>query len=443
MDVPGKESPRQPMSRARYDAVVVGAGPYGLSTAAHLHGLGLKVAVFGKTLELWREHMPRGMLLRSQWFATNLSDPRRRYTFGKFLQESGRPHAYPFPRETFLEYASWFQRHAVPDVDETYVRSIARQDTGFLVTLTDGRCIESHAVVMAIGVAPYAHCPEEFRRLPSNRVTHSSELREPADFRNQRVVVIGGGQSAVECAALLRESGAAVDLVARHPIVWLEPDRTGRRGIIERILAPTTGIGPGWRNWVFQHIPFLFYHLPRPTRERTLAVYSGAWASDWLRPRIAGRVTLHEGVTVDSCDGQGSEVVVTLSDGVRISADHIILATGYRVDLDKLGMIATGLRAMIATDRGSPVLTRSFESSAPGLYFVGAAAIRSFGPMFRFVLGCRATAPRVSGAIARRARTPAKHDRVPHATAERRELRLPGAGEESSSHYPSDDGSDT
>ena len=119
-NVPALEASRQAVSIAQYDAVVVGAGPYGLSTAAHLLGRGLRVAVFGKAMELWRDHMPKGMLLRSQWWATNLSDPGRRYTFQRFFRESRRMPGYPVPLETFLEYALWFQRHAVPDVDETY-----------------------------------------------------------------------------------------------------------------------------------------------------------------------------------------------------------------------------------------------------------------------------------------------------------------------------------
>jgi len=405
MDVEGETTtPRRFVPDAPYDAVVVGAGPYGLSAAAHLLGRGLNVAVFGKTLELWREHMPRGMLLRSQWWATNLSDPGRRYTFRRFFRESRRKPGYPVPLDTFLEYALWFQRHAVPDVDETYVTSIEHRGGNFLLTLADGRRVESAAVVMAIGIRHYAHRPDEFRGLPPGLVIHSSELRDLEPFRGERVVVIGGGQSAVEYAALLHEVGATVDLVTRRPIVWLERDRMGERGVLEQIRAPDTGIGPGWKNWVLQNVPFLFYRLPRARKDRALAWYSSAWAADWLRDRIANKVTVHEGQTAVSFAIEDGKVDITLSDGARIRADHIVLGTGYKVDIDRLPMISPSLRAAIKDEMGIPLLGPSFESTVPGLYFVGVTSLPVFGPMYRFVLGCRSMAPRVARAIARQRR---------------------------------------
>src|SRR5438128_5306340 len=157
----------------QYDAVVVGAGPYGLSTAAHLLGRGVRTAVFGRTLELWRNHMPDGMLLRSHWWATVLSDPRGEYAFDRFIRESGYDASYPVPRKVFIEYGLWFQKHAVPQVDETYVSSIERRNELFLLTLEDGRTVEAAAVVMAIGVYYYAHRPEQFGHLPPGLASHS------------------------------------------------------------------------------------------------------------------------------------------------------------------------------------------------------------------------------------------------------------------------------
>lgn len=404
MDVQGKEIPQRPTSRARFDAIVVGAGPYGLSAAAHLRARGLNVAVFGKPMELWREHMPRGMLLRSQWWAANLSDPGRRYTFGRFFSESGRPPVYPVSLDTFVEYARWFQRHAVPDVDETYVTSLERQNGDFILTLEDGRRVEAPAVVMAIGLRYYVNRPREFARLPPGLVSHSSDLQDLERFRGRRVVVIGGGQSAVEYAALLHEAGAIVDLVSRHPIVWLEPDRSGERGILERVRAPDTGIGPGWKNWVLEHSPHLFYHMPRSVKDRALAYYSGAWAADWLRARTSGKVTMHEGRTVASYASRDGKVELSLSDGAVLRADHVILATGFKVDINRLPMIAPALRASIESEMGVPVLGPSFETSVPGLYFIGATTLPAFGPIFRFVLGCTPAAARVARAIQRRRR---------------------------------------
>jgi cation diffusion facilitator CzcD-associated flavoprotein CzcO len=383
-----------------FDVVVVGAGPYGLSTAAHLLGRGLRVAVFGRTLEMWRDRMPKGMLLRSHWWATNLSDPRRDYGFEQFARDSGHSRGYPLPIQTFIDYGLWFQQRAVPDVDETYVASIERQDGRFLITLEDGREVESRAVVMAIGVYYYANRPEQFAGLPADLVSHSSEHRDFARFKGRDVVVIGGGQSAIEYAALLHEAGAAVQVVSRRPIQWLAPDRSGARSALERILAPDASIAPGWTNWVWDQWPWLFYRFPLGWKDSYNAIYHSG-ATHWLRDRVVGKVTLHEGQTVAKLEMARGKLAATISDGAKVSADHIILATGYTVDITKLPMIDPSLRAEIKTDRAIPSLNHWFESSVPGLFFVGLTSLRAFGPLYRFVAGCGAAARRVADGVMR------------------------------------------
>jgi len=388
-----------------YDAVVVGAGPYGLSTAAHLLGRGMTVAVFGKTLELWRRHMPQGMLLRSHWWASNLSDPGGRYEFARFLSESAHRKGYPVPRGAFIEYACWFQQRAVPNVDETYVASIEREDGRFLLTLQDGRKVRSAAVVMAVGLCPYAYRPEPFDRMPAELVSHSCEHNDLGRFQGKMVIVIGGGQSAIEYAALLHEAGASVHVVSRRPILWLTRDRADERTLLERILAPTASIGPGWINWVLDHMPYLFHRLSADAKSRALRAYYTATASQWLKDRVIGKAVLHEGHTVAKMDVVDGKVEATISDGETVSADHVILATGYKVDLGRLSMLHPLLLADIKTDAASvPVLSRWFESSVPELYFVGLTALPTFGPLYRFVAGCGAAARRVASAVARHRR---------------------------------------
>ena len=386
--------------RPAFDVVVVGAGPYGLSAAAHLLGRGLRVAVFGRTLEMWRDHMPNGMLLRSHRWATNLSDPRQDHGFEQFARDARRDLRYPVPLQTFIEYGVWFQQRAVPDVDETYVSSIEHRDTRFLLTLQDGREVESQSVVMAIGPYYYANRPEPFTGLPAELVSHSSDHRDFRRFKARDVVVIGGGQSAIESAALLHEAGAAVQVVARRLIQWLEPDRSGTRSILERIVAPDASIAPGWLNWVWDRMPVLFYRLPQPWKNKYNAKYHSG-ATDWLRSRVLRKVTLRERRTVTKVEVAHERLKATISDGATVSADHIILATGYTVDVNRLTMIHPSLRAEIETHRASPILSHWFESSVPGLYFVGLTSVHAFGPLYRFVAGCGAAARRVAGAIAR------------------------------------------
>jgi cation diffusion facilitator CzcD-associated flavoprotein CzcO len=269
--VPDMASSKQCTPVTQYDAVVVGAGPYGLSTAAHLIARGLRVAVFGKTLELWRNHMPKGMLLRSDWWATNLSDPGRQYGFERFFRESKYRKCFPVPREAFVDYGLWFQERAVPHVDETYVSSIQREGDHFVLTLEDDREVQS-AVVMAIGVYYYAHRPEEFGHLPRGLASHSCQHNDLRRFKGQQILVVGGGASGTDYAALLHEAGASVHVVTHRPILWFGPDRTNERTIRERSLAPNNGIAPGWPNWILEHVPFFFNLFPRRPRTSTTAI---------------------------------------------------------------------------------------------------------------------------------------------------------------------------
>jgi thioredoxin reductase len=346
--------------------------------------------------------MPKGMLLRSHWWASNLSDPRRSYSFQRFFDASKYRPGYPVPLEEFIEYGLWFQRAAVPGVDETYVSSLRREGDRFLTTLADGREVESASVVMANGLYYYAHRPEPYNGLAAALVSHSCEHDDFLRFKGKDVIVIGAGQSAIEYSALLHEAGAAVQVVARKPIQFWGPDRANERTIFERMVVPNASIAPGWVNWVLDKLPYLFYRFPTPRKDAYNARYVSG-ATDWLRERVVGKVTLRERCTVTRLDRLNGRLSATLSDGVNLTADHIVLATGYRVDLQRLGMMDPGLRAQIRTDNAIPVLSHWFESSVPGLYFVGATSVRAFGPLYRFVAGCGAAARRVAASVARRA----------------------------------------
>jgi cation diffusion facilitator CzcD-associated flavoprotein CzcO len=344
--------------------------------------------------------MPKRMLLRSHWWCTNLSDPRREFGLERFCTESQNSKNYPLPLEVFVDYGLWFQQRAVPDLDQTFVSTIDRQDGEFHVRLADGREVRSRAVVMATGPRPYANRLPEFAGLADGLVSHSCDHSDFTRFKERDVVVIGGGQSAIEYAALLNEAGARVQVIARRRILWLDRDRSDERTRFERIKAPDAAVGPGWRNWVLDHVPYLFYKFPQEWKDSYNSNYESG-ATYWLRDRIFGKVSLHENRTVTKCEGIGGKINLTLSDGQSLSVDHVLLATGYKVDVSKLTMLDAGLRALIQTDRAIPVLSGRFESSVPGLYFVGITSLRAFGPLYRFVAGCGAAARRVAGDIAR------------------------------------------
>ncbi len=396
------QAPQESVPITYVDVVIVGAGPYGLSTAAHLLGKGLKVAIFGKPLNLWRENMPQGMFLRSYWWATNLSDPDKKYSFERYFESHNMEAPDPLPLEIFVDYGLWFQKQCVPDVDETYVQNVTKNGRYFDVTLVDGRVVRASAVVMAPGLQYYAYSPSLYAHLSADAVSHASIHHTYEQFAGKRVIVIGGGQYALESAALLHEHGARVDLASRHPIHWLVSETVEGRSWFKRIRYPKAGIAPGWFNWSLENLPYGFQRLPRRAKDRLMRGRGryGPAGAGWLKPRVVGSVTLHESAHVQRVEETDAGVVLQLSDHTSVTVDHVMLATGYRVDLKRLPMLPADLLSKIVTYQDTPVLKNSFESNISGLYFVGISSVSSFGPFYRFVVGTEATARRVAGAIA-------------------------------------------
>ena len=190
------------------DTAVVGAGPYGLSVAAHLRVAGVPHEIFGEPLESWRDFMPQGMVLKSEPFASNLWDPARRFTYEKFLAENGiayRPVNDPIPVERFLEYGDWFRRHAVGEVRRVKVRRVARADGAFSLELDDGTVAKARRVILATGHMGFRHVPDELKGLPDGMCLHSTALHDLRQFAGRDVTVIGGGASALESLALLHQ----------------------------------------------------------------------------------------------------------------------------------------------------------------------------------------------------------------------------------------------
>jgi Pyridine nucleotide-disulphide oxidoreductase len=365
------------------EVAIVGAGPYALSTAAFLREAGVEVCVFGKVMGFW-ETMPQGMFLRSFRTASNIADPRRRLSLDRYEDAVARKIDSPVPLDEFISYGRWFQEQAVPDVDPRFASTVRRGDGGFRLTLDDGELLCARRVVVAAGIAPFAWRPPEFDSLADGQVSHSSEHRLFHEFKDRRVVVVGGGQSALESAALLHEAGADVEVLVRaHAIRYLRGERLyASSGVLRNLLYPPLGVGPPGLNMVMG-TPRLYRLLPRaasaPLAYRTIRPAAAAW----LHPRLADvKITVARSVTSVSANGC---VHLNLGDGSERTADHVLLGTGYRVDVRRYGFLDSALATAIRTDNGYPVLSRFFESSIEGLYFLGAPAAASAGPGMRFV----------------------------------------------------------
>src|SRR5271168_5328523 len=108
---------------------IIGAGPYGLSVAAHLRRTGVAFRIFGRPMDSWLAHMPKGMMLKSDGFASDLYDPDRHLPLRQFCSERGIEYAdtgIPVRIETFVDYGLAFQERLVPQLEDKLVSSVDR-----------------------------------------------------------------------------------------------------------------------------------------------------------------------------------------------------------------------------------------------------------------------------------------------------------------------------
>ncbi len=384
------------------DVVVVGAGPYGLSIAAHLDASGISFRIFGRPMEVWQEHMPMGMLLKSDGFASNLSDPASSYTLEDYCALRGLPYQHmklPVPIETFIDYGLDFQKKMVPHLDTRYVALIERNGQGYSIELEDGERVTAKRVILAVGISHFSFIPPNLAALPADVVSHSSAHRDSAIFRNKKVIVVGGGASAIDLAALMHENGADVTVVARRKSIRFHAKPTpGAPTLWQRMRHPSSGLGPGWKSRFFTDAPRLFHAFPEKFRLRVVQQQLGP-APGWpMRQRVEGKVPMLLGRNITSAEvSNGVRLHLSSSDGrmEEVHADHVVAATGYRPDMRRLTFLGKGIQSTVRTVANGPALSSNFESSMPGLYFVGVAAANNFGPMMRFAYGSDYTAHRL------------------------------------------------
>lgn len=382
------------------DVAVIGAGPHGLSAAVHLRRAGVAAQVFGPPMSFWRS-MPKGMRLRSNMSATNMIEPVGPFSLSSYMAEIGERFGHPVSLQRFVEYGSWVQRSAVPDVDTRMIDRITRSGAGFGLELEDGERVTARRVVVACGIAAFENMPAGFDRLPRGLVSHTAHHDDLARFAGKRVAVVGGGQSAFESAVLMNERGGEVELIARAPdIVWLRSwSPIHFMGRLGKVVYAPTDVGPLWYSRLVA-TPALFTRLPRETQDRIAHRSIRPACSYFVKVRVDGvRMTTATEVTGAVPAGDGLEL--TLSDGSTRTVDHLMFGTGYKVDVRRYPFLGETLLPDLKVVDGYPVLRRGFESSVPGLHFLGAPAARSFGPIMRFVSGSWYGGSRVAQGIAR------------------------------------------
>ena len=385
-----------------YDVTIIGAGPYGLSAGSFLKSKGLGVRVFGKPMEFWADKMPKGMLLRSPREASTIASPASACTLEAYEAASGTKPVAPVPLETFVNYGLWFRQQLLPDLDTTAVTSVDLDGNLFRLTLENGESVLSRKVVVAAGVGPFHRKPEVFAHLSKAHASHCYEGKPVSELAGKRVAVIGAGQSALESAAILHEAGADVEVIARiENLRWIGMHKwLHQLGPLSSMMYSKHDIGPAGISRLVA-TPNIVARIPLAMRDkiRTRAVRSAG--SRWLPERLVP-VKLTTGRSVRSAEAVGDEVALTLNDGTGRRVDHVLLGTGYSVDISKYSFLPTDLVSRIRQLDGYPEVDSAFCCSVPGLHFIGAPAARSFGPLLYFVTGTEFTSKQLTSRIVRR-----------------------------------------
>lgn len=398
------------------DVAILGTGPYGLSIAAHLRqSNSLDLRVFGEVMSFWERHMPAGMLLRSPRVASHISDPRRRLTLDAYEAAAGRfsvkmppialeeryalDMAKKVPLEDFVKYGRWFAQQARLPIESRMISRVDLASDRFELSFVGGSSLKAKRLIIAGGIAPFARIPKVFADLPAPLASHASKHNDLGKFRNREVLVIGGGQSALESAVLLNEAGARVEVFVRQPMVrWLGTKHQWMHSkIFSGMFYGRADVGPAGVSLLVQH-PDLYRRLPRKLQDKWAPRSIRPAASCWVMAR-ASSVPIHTSRSIVWARVEGEKVRVRSNDGCERVFDHILLGTGYQVDIARYPFLSANVLERIKRVDGFPVLDNSFETTLPGLYFVGATAAWSFGPLMRFVAGAEFASPAVAGRI--------------------------------------------
>jgi hypothetical protein len=373
-----------------------------MSVAAHLRTVkGLEVRVFGEPMSFWETKMPIGMLLRSPWAGSHISDPQRALTLDAYHKAIGSQFRAPIPLNHFIGYGHWFQRQVLPDVDKRQVLKIESNSARFQLTLADGEIVKGGRVVVATGIGRFAWWPEPLRNLPPELASHTSEHTDLSRFRGKQVAVVGAGQSALESAALLHEAGARAELFARSPAVhWLWQRPLLHKWPIAPVLYAPPDVGPALISQIVAR-PSWYRRMPRRWQDNWGARSVRPAGARWLKSRV-DPVPIVTGRSVVSAVPSGGHLTLKLDDGSERCVDHALLGTGYKVDVSQYPFLDCKLLAAIRQIGGYPHLNQGFESSVAGLHFLGAPAAWSFGPLMRFVAGTEFASRAVVRCIERR-----------------------------------------
>ncbi len=373
------------MGSTKTELLIIGAGPFGLALAAQAQHEDIDHVIVGKPMEFWRSNMPKGMFLRSacDWHY----DAQDVHTIEAYLQSRGQTprDVEPLSVDFYLTYVDWFQKQKNIQSLPISIERLDSSNEHFVATTANGDVINANNVVLAPGFRHFAHIPEELKaKLPPGSFQHTCDYVDFSDAANKRYLLIGGRQSAFEWAALLLEAGAtAVHLSHRHASpAYAVADWSWVKPLVDNMVED-----PNWfRRLSQKEKDDISYRMWSEGRLKI---------EPWLESRLRNeRVKVWPHTELVSCvPNESGEFEVRLTNEEAITVDKVVLATGYKVDLARLPVLAAGnLLERIETRNGFPVLDDHFETTVPGLFITSMPAVQDFGPFFGFTNSVRTSA---------------------------------------------------
>jgi len=357
--------------------LIVGAGPYGLSLANYLAHQKKDFLIAGKSMELWREHTFDNMDLRSDVATSTIIHPENKFSFENYClsnNQSIEELKGMLPVTTFRRYLNWCESSYDFDVIPEYVVKIEKNDHGFTSRLKSGAEIVSNKVVMATGVAHHLNIPEDLLNSKSSikeksktknlKVIHSYDTAEIAHQKNKKVLVIGAGQSAAESIDILLQNKNKVDWHSRtRPIYFKEPLNI-----------------PKWLFNIIVYSAGVVRAIPPAISKRILSIFSATTITPNFQPMM--------------------EKIQRLKHLPDLSNyDIIVTATGYRYDIRYMDFIGDTILKNLKLRKQMPYVNPDFETSIPGLHFIGPIIEQYFGPAMKFMIGAHYAAPKLSSKL--------------------------------------------
>lgn len=331
------------------DVIIIGSGPFGISLAAHAVSSNLKYKIFGYPMDFWKNQMPQDMFIRTPHEFVSLSDSKDELTVQQYSEETGTELVTPLPRPIFVGYANWFAQKAGIEFTPELITHVTYKEGVYEVVSETGESHLAKNVVIATGVEHYKHLPNFLKEFSPSLVSHTSGNTGFSQFKGNKVVVLGSGQSAWEAAGLLHRDGTDVELIYRKQ----GPNYAGSR---ENEIA-------------LRDVGEIFYKLPIDKKKEEWGQSPGSVAH-FLKPYVEGLVPQNNEVEIEKVEQiNENEIRLVLSKGTEKIVNHIIAATGFHINVDKVPFFKVDLLSAIEREEGYsqfPKLNESFESSLTG-----------------------------------------------------------------------------